>query len=70
MKTIFGWLCDPYVHVIGIVLIMARLAVPAGDERVEATRRLVHCTHCLHIHEDWGGICRVSAVNSHPDPNE
>jgi hypothetical protein len=70
MKTIFGWLCDPYFHVIGIALILGGIAVPAADERGETARRLAHCKNCLTVHESRGGICRVSAANSHQAPNE
>jgi hypothetical protein len=70
MKTIFGWLCDPYVHVIGIALILGGIAVPAGDERGEPARRLVQCKTCLTVHESRDGICRVTPVISRLDPHE
>jgi hypothetical protein len=66
----FGWLCDPYVHVIGIALILGGIAVPAGDDRREPARRLVQCKNCLTVHESRGGICRLCAANSHQVPNE
>lgn len=52
MKTVQGWLSDPYVHVFVVGLILTRLAIGAASEdgRAEAKSRLKACAGCLQIH--------------------
>ena len=63
MKTLLGWLCDPYLHVIVIGLVLMRMALAAsGEEPASQARRQVYCERCLDVHEEGSGGCQIAAV--------
>jgi hypothetical protein len=63
MKVLLGWLCDPYVHVFLIVLLLIWLAMGSNpDERVKPPQRAHFCPRCNDYHGGWDGGCRLAGV--------
>ena len=60
MKGIFGWLCDPYIHMIlvGLSLAMVATTYSALDSIEEASQPQA-CRHC----KQWPDV-----PHSHPCP--
>ena len=63
MKTLLGWLCDPYIHVLVISLVLMRMAMaPVGDEPEGQARRHAYCERCEDVHEEGSGGCQITSV--------
>ena len=63
MKILLGWLCDPYVHVFLIGLVLARLAMDAGKEPIVApASSCSYCERCHDYHEGWVGGCKFAGA--------
>jgi hypothetical protein len=63
MKILLGWLCDPYLHVILIGLLLGCLAMTTGtNEPARAARPPVFCERCLDYHESGDGGCRLACA--------
>lgn len=61
MKNLLGWLCDPYLHVILIGLVLVGLAMrPAPNEPTRSMPALYFCQNCLDFHEGWQGGCQLA----------
>ena len=52
MKTVRGWITDPYVHAFAVALILIRLATGSGpdDARADSGRLLKACSTCSRTH--------------------
>lgn len=62
MKTLLGWLCDPYVHILVIGLILVRLAMGSGTEGSSRRATAQFCERCGDYHDGWNGQCRITAA--------
>jgi len=63
MKILLRLVCDPYLHVFLVGLLLVRLAMSTGtNERVRTSRSAVFCERCLDYHESGDGGCRLSCV--------
>jgi hypothetical protein len=64
MKTLIGWVTDPYVDVFLIALVLVRLGM--GSSRDAATvspvSDAVFCERCNDYHEDWTEGNRVTCT--------
>lgn len=68
MKAVVGWLCDPYVHMLVVGLVLVRLAIGAGgDEASEGIGTAARCHTCLHIHAN-DAACRPVVVTTPTAP--
>jgi hypothetical protein len=63
MKVLLGWLCDPYVHVFMIGLLLIRLAMGSSpDRQVSSPNTATFCQGCNDYHESWDGRCRLAGA--------
>ena len=69
MKSVLGWLGDPYIHMFAVALILARLAMGVGpdDAKAETALTLTRCSACLHFHTK-GNVCRTVVVDTAARP--
>jgi hypothetical protein len=52
MKAVLGWLCDPYFHMVLLVLVLVRLGMGLGtQEAKEITAQGSECRLCQQVHE-------------------
>ena len=59
MKTLLGWILDPYLHVLLIGLLLVWVAMGWGaDEKVVVAASGTYCERCNECHEGWSGGCR------------
>jgi hypothetical protein len=65
MKAVVGWLCDPYIHLLVVGLVLVRLAMGAGGDRpTDATGQPpVRCAACRGFHME-GVECIPIVVNA------
>jgi hypothetical protein len=54
MKAVVGWLSDPYLHMILIVLVVVRVSMGLGSNQQpqEPTRPTVECRVCHDMHDN------------------
>ena len=63
MKTMVGFLREPYLHVFLIGLLLVRLAMSSGtNEPARTSRHAVLCERCHDYHENWDGGCRLAST--------
>ena len=63
MKALLGWLCDPYIHVILIGLLLIWLAMGSSpDPQVSSSHTATFCPRCNDYHEGWDGRCRLAGA--------
>jgi len=68
MKAVVGWLCDPYVHMLVVGLVLLLLAMGGGgDEAGEGRGATGRCHTCLHIHASDAACRTVLATTPHAD---
>lgn len=62
MKAILGWLCDPYVHIVAVGLILIRLAMGFGGDAsaTASSDEQPRCSSCLRFHN--GTDCNPTLI--------
>lgn len=52
MRSLIGWVSDPYVHIAIICVVLLRLAMAAGGDDLAGSPPLVgSCPACFRIHQ-------------------
>lgn len=66
MKTVRGWLSDPYVHVFAVALVLIRLATASGtdDARADSGPLLKACRACSRTHYSDAACQPIVAVTA------
>jgi hypothetical protein len=69
MKAIFGWLGDPYLHLIGIGLLVLTLGSRLAAESSKAELSSYgQCELCGRLHDDSKSCARSAVGGTYPGP--
>jgi hypothetical protein len=67
MKSVVNWLCDPYLHLILVGLVLVRFAMSFGlDESQQAADAWGRCAACSSFHEPDLHCPQLAAVQEGP----